>query len=120
MSTISWRQGVLLSLLPLCGCAQNDNRTPAPDGGQRIVLTTRGEYPSTAQVATHVTQLTQVPVSDIFQVAPRIYRVTLGCGDRAACRAVAQRIADDYWFALAVEVDGRQMIPVKPTRESAR
>jgi len=117
----SWRRGALLSLLPLWGCAQSDNRPAPPEPGQRIVVTTRSEYMSTGQVGARLKDLSGVPVREVTDVGPSVYRVTLGCADPAACRAAAQRIADDRSFVLAVEIEGgRQKIPVKPSRESAR
>ena len=107
--------------LPLWGCAQSDNRAAPPDQGQRLVVTTRSEYMSAGQVASRLKDLSGVPVREVMDVGPSAYRVTLGCADPAACRAAAQRIADDRSFSLAVEIEeGRQKIPVKPTRESAR
>ena len=118
--TLSWRRSVLLSVLPLWACAQVESTTAAPEPSLRVVVTTVGEYASTAEVQNRVANLARVPVREAVELAPNRYRMTLLCADQTACRAAIARIMADRTFALAVDADSRQQIPTKPTRDAAR
>jgi hypothetical protein len=119
MLTMTWRHGVLLGALPLCGCAQDNLTTPPPDG-VRILVTTRSESMSVGLVTTQAHNLARVPVSDVVEVGPNRYRMTLVCPDEASCRDAVGRVRGDRSFALGVDIDPRQQIPAKPTREMSR
>lgn len=121
-STTPWcRRTLLLAVLPLFACAQNDaKRDAAAAPGQRVVLTTAIEWPGTAEVTNRAARLAGVAVRDTVEVGPRRYRMHLVCADDAACKQAIARIAADHGFALAVDVDARQQIPAKPSREWSR
>jgi hypothetical protein len=120
MFLTAWRHGALLCVLPLFACAQGGANRAVEFAGQRVVLTTVIEWPSTAEVVNRSARLSGVPVRDVMELAPRRYRMTLQCADDAACRAAMARIAADRQFVLAVDADGRMQIPAKPSREAAR
>jgi len=120
MHTLSWRHCALLSALPLWGCVQSDLAVPTAEPGVRIIVTTRSEYMSTGEATTHTKNLAQVPVRDVMELAPQRYRMTLVCPDDAACRAAVARIAADRSFALGVDIEGRQQIPTRPSRDASR
>jgi len=123
MRMTHWRHGALLSALLLCGCNTLNEIAPVPPPDLRIYVTTRGEYPSAAEARVHASKLAGVPVRDMEDLGAGRYRMVLVCPDTATCRAAAQRVANDPFFALGVDAESpqsRQRIPVKPTREAAR
>jgi hypothetical protein len=118
---MSWRHGVWLSMLSLCGCASGDAaRADAAQPGQRVVVTTVRELPGTAQVANRAAELSAVPVRDVVEIGPGRYRMMLLCADTDACKAAMSRIAADRSFVRAVDADGRMQIPSKPSRDASR
>jgi hypothetical protein len=92
----------------------------APVFAQRVIITTYAEWPSAAEVALRVTDITRVPVRDALEDAPRRYRLTLQCPDEAACATAIRRLAEARSLVQAIERDTRQRIPGKPDRESSR
>ncbi len=108
-------------LPPLLACAGPDAKRPEPtDPYQRVLVYTRQEYTSPAEVADQASRLAGVPVRDAVQLAPHRYRMLLVCPDHDACRAAIARIAGDRLFALGVDAEGRVQIPDKPSRETSR
>ena len=102
----------------LVACAA---KTPLPEQPfQRVMVYTAREWPSTAPVGDRAKQLSGVPVSDVIEMAPDRYRMSLQCPDADACRAAIARIAADKTFAKAVDAEGRVQIPAKPSREASR
>ena len=121
MPTTPLRLCAVLSLLPLCSCLTSE-LAPVPPPDLRIMVTTRGEYPSAVDAKIRAANLARVPIRDAEDLGAGRYRMVLVCPDIATCRAAAQRVADDRFFALGVDAEGpnRQQIPVKPTREASR
>jgi hypothetical protein len=115
MHTLSWRHCALLSALPLWACAQSDLPVPTAEPGVRIVVTM-----SVGEMTTRTANLARVPLRDVMELAPQRYRITLVCPDDAACRAAVARIAADRSFALGVDIEGRQQIPTRPSRDASR
>ena len=106
----------------MCGCLTSEP-APVPPPDLRITVTTRSDYPSGAQVQVGAANLARVPVRDVEDLGGGRYRMVLVCPDIDACRAAAQRIADDGFFALGVDAElpnARQKVPIKPTRAQSR
>jgi len=123
MLTTRGHHGALLCALALCGCTVTTELAPVPPPDLRIMVTTRSEYNSAAEVRSRVSNLAGVPVRDADELGASRYRMVLVCPDVATCRAAAQRVANDPFFALGVDAEipqSRQRIPVKPTREASR
>jgi hypothetical protein len=124
MSTLHWPTGAALSALLLCGCDTLNAPLPAvPPTDLRIYLTTRSEYPTAGDAKIRASNLAGMPIREADDLGAGRYRMVLVCPDAATCRAAAQRIADDHFFALGVDFESpqtRQRIPVKPTREASR
>jgi hypothetical protein len=123
MCPLPLRHLVLLAALPLfaCGQPESSRAAAAPEPSKRVIVTTKNEWPSDAQVADRAAQLGGVPVRDPMELGPRRYRLTLLCADEAACKEAMARIAADRFFVHAIEpVDPRQQIPAKPSREMSR
>src|SRR5688572_21090171 len=114
-----WQRSVLypavVGVLAACAGAS----TPPPEHAfQRIVVYTAREWPSTAPVSDRAKRLSGVPVSDVIELAPDRYRMSLQCADTDACRAAMARIAADKTFAKGVDAEGRVQIPAKPSRDA--
>jgi hypothetical protein len=123
MCPLRSRHLVLLAALLLfaCGQPESSRAVAPPEAGKRVILTTKNEWPSDAQVADRAAQLGGVRVRDAMELGPRRYRLTLLCVDEAACKDAMARIAADRFFVHAVEpADPREKIPAKPTRETSR
>ena len=117
----TWLRSVLYPVVAggLVACAGAS--TPPPEHPfQRIVIYTAREWPSTAPVSDRAKRLSGVPVSDVIELAPDRYRMSLQCPDADACRAAISRIAADKSFVKAVDAEGRVQIPAKPSREASR
>ena len=93
---------------------------PTAERGVRIVVTTRDDHSSAGEVMTRTANLARVPVRDVQDLSGLRYRMTLVCPDEAACRAAMARIAADRSFALGVDIEDRQQIPARPTRDTSR
>jgi hypothetical protein len=117
MSIRPWRHWAVVALVPLVACAQAD--TP-PVSGQRVILSTTNEWPSTAEVANRASRLARVAARNIVEDGPRRYYVTLDCHSEPECREAMARIAADRTFVLAVERDPRQRLPARPGGEASR
>jgi hypothetical protein len=116
-----WQRRVLYPVVAwtLAACA-NANTPPPEHAFQRIVVYTAREWPSTAPVSDRAKRLSGVPVSDVVELAPDRYRMSLQCPDADACRAAMTRIVADKTFAKGVDAEGRVQIPAKPTRDASR
>jgi hypothetical protein len=116
-----WPRSVLYPALAWSLAACAGASTPPPEHPfQRVVVYTAREWPSTAQVLDRAERLSGVPVSDVIELAPDRYRMSLQCRDADACRAAMARIAADKSFAKGVDAEGRVQIPAKPSREASR
>jgi len=108
--------------LALSACAQGGQRAgppPAP-GAQRVIVTTFIEWPSTAEVASRISRLANMPVRDAVNDTPRNYVMTLDCPDATSCAEAIKRIAAERSFVQSIVPDTRQRVPRKPDREAAR
>jgi len=122
MCDVPWQRN--LAYLAIAGalvaCAGGAKTPPPEHPFQRVVVFTAHEWPSTGPVSDRAKQLSGVPVSDVIELAPDRYRMSLQCPDADACRAAIARIAADKTFAKAVDAEGRVQIPAKPSREASR
>jgi hypothetical protein len=92
----------------------------APPPGQRVLLTTVIEWPTLAEVSNRTARLAGVPVREVDEVGPRLYRLTLVCTSDAQCRDAVALVAADRRFVHSVEADARQRIPARPSGEATR
>ena len=119
MLTITWRAGALLSLLPLCGCA--DRRCWLPC--RRRIFASRSPRAANSvgrsRRQIHASNLARVPIRDAEDLGAGRYRMVLVCPDTATCRAaVAARRGRP--FLRARRRRRRPQSPTHPDQADAR